>query len=190
MGADLVARCARRGSRLAPNPKDAYLAFAAAAAVLQFVEHGGVERATNDAGNSLEPSGCRRHRWEPFPLHEAARASPGTVVVTCCRSEHFIALDPAAARVLEIARPLGPTGEPVAEPKRSNPNRSSKPPINPRTDPVGAANARDSRARPHARRSLLGLLDTCATRGGSRLMKASLLQPLSCLLYTSDAADE
>ena len=179
VGADLVARCARRGSRLAPNPKDAYLAFAAAAAVLQFVEHGGVERATNDAENSLEPLvGRRRHRWEPFPLHEAARASPGTVVVTCCRNEHFIALDPAAARVLEIARPLGPTGEPVAEPKRSNPNRSSKPPINPRTDPVGAANARDSRARPHARRSLLGLLDTCATRGGSRLMKASLLQPL------------
>ena len=174
VGADLVARCARRGSRLAPNPKDAYLAFAAAAAVLQFVEHGGVERATNDAGNSLEPPGCRRHRWEPFPLHEAARASPGTVVVTCCRSEHFIALDPAAARVLEIARPLGPTGEPVSEPRRSNLNRSK--PINPRTDPVGAANARDAR-RPQ-RRSLLGLLDTCATRGGSRLMKASLLQPL------------
>ena len=32
VGADLVARCARRGSRLAPNPKDAYLAFAAALA--------------------------------------------------------------------------------------------------------------------------------------------------------------
>jgi len=179
VGADLVARCARRGSRLAPNPKDAYLAFAAAAAVLQFVEHGGVERATNDADDSSEPLERRRRRWEPFPLHEAARASPGTVVVTCCRSEHFIALDPAAARALEIARPLGPGGEPVSEPRRSNLNRQINPPINPRTDPVGAANARDSDSRhPRRRRSLLGLLDTCATRGGSRLMKASLLQPL------------
>ena len=122
MGADLVAQCARRGSRLAPNPKDAYLAFAAASAVLQFVEHGGVSRPTHDTAAS-----ALSHRFEPFPLHESTRASPGTVVVTCSRSEHFINLDPTTARVLEIATPLGPNGEPAREPTRGGQTLSSKP---------------------------------------------------------------
>ena len=124
MGADLVAQCARRGSRLAPNPKDAYLAFAAASAVLQFVEHGGVSRPTHDTAAS-----ALSHRFEPFPLHESTRASPGTVVVTCSRSEHFINLDPATARVLEIATPLGPNGEPAREPTRGGQTLSSKPAV-------------------------------------------------------------
>ena len=124
MGADLVAQCARRGSRLAPNPKDAYLAFAAASAVLQFVEHGGVSRPNHDTTAS-----ALSHRFEPFPLHESTRASPGTVVVTCSRSEHFINLDPATARVLEIATPLGPNGEPAREPTRGGQTLSSKPAV-------------------------------------------------------------
>ena len=124
VGADLVAQCARRGSRLAPNPKDAYLAFAAASAVLQFVEHGGVSRPNHDTTAS-----ALSHRFEPFPLHESTRASPGTVVVTCSRSEHFINLDPATARVLEIATPLGPNGEPAREPTRGGQTLSSKPAV-------------------------------------------------------------
>ena len=33
--------------------------------------------------------------------------SPGTVIVTCGRSEHFMTVDPTTARNLEIAAPLG-----------------------------------------------------------------------------------
>ena len=40
---------------------------------------------------------------------------PGTVIVTCGRSEHFMTVDPTTARNLEIAAPLGTRGEAVKE---------------------------------------------------------------------------
>jgi hypothetical protein len=36
---------------------------------------------------------------------------PGTVIVTCGRSEHFMTVDPTTARNLEIAAPWGTRGE-------------------------------------------------------------------------------
>jgi len=104
-----VTRCARVGSRLAANPRDVYLAFAAAAAVLAFVDAGGAAPAAAAAAAAVD-----RLRLSP-----GFDALLGTVTVTCARSEHFIAIDPATARCLEIAAPIGARGEAAREPSNA-----------------------------------------------------------------------
>jgi len=112
VGADLVSQCARPGSRLSANPRDMYLAFGAAAAVLQFVECGG-------GGSGSAGSGSSRGGSQSFnelaggamgagggSLEPPSVGCPGTVIVTCRRSEHFMTVDPTTARNLEIAAPL------------------------------------------------------------------------------------
>ena len=149
-GAELVSRCARRGSRLAQNPRDMYLAFGAAGAVLQFLD-----ADASALGSHASSLGA----WTP--------ACPGTVVVTCRRSDHFMTVDPATARALELVAPLGARGEPLRDPP-------------PGSKTIG-------------RRSLFSLLNTCVTKGGARLLKLSLLQPLrdhATIRARLDAVDE
>ena len=104
-----MTRCARVGSRLVANPRDVYLAFAAAAAVLAFVDAGGAAPAAAAAAAAVD---CLR-------LSPGFDALPGTVTVTCARSEHFISIDPATARCLEIAAPIGARGEAALEPSNA-----------------------------------------------------------------------
>ena len=154
-----MSRCARGGSTLPSNPRDAYLAFAAfsaCATVLGFFE---------------DPSSP-----------DARDPAPGAFVATVSRSEHFLHVDPAAARALELVAPLDELGEPSREP--------APPPIVPLA-PLAAPGAprpsgggRKSRsafaaaaAAAVGRRSLFGALNTCATKGGRRLLKLSLLRP-------------
>ena len=171
-GAEMVSKCARHGSRLAANPRDMYLAFGAAAAVLQFVSDGGSDKPRENHGRTAHvrrsSRGSDAFAWGVgqagggrggVSLDSTFVASPGTVNVTCSRSKHFLTLDADVARNLEIAAPLGPSGERLHEPSRGG--RGGK-----------------KGGRGTGRLSLFGLLNTCATKGGSRLLKASLLQPL------------
>ena len=153
-----MSRCARGGSTLPSNPRDAYLAFAAfsaCATVLGFFE---------------DPSSP-----------DARDPAPGAFVATVSRSEHFLHVDPAAARALELVAPLDELGEPSREP--------APPPIVPLAPlatpgaPRPSGGGRKSRSAFAAadaavgRRSLFGALNTCATKGGRRLLKLSLLRP-------------
>ena len=167
-GAELVTRCARVGSRLPANPRDMYLAFGAASAVLQFVEFGGGRAVTGTVaatGGGGGGDGTGTIHPPPLLLDPSSYVAcpPGTVIVTCGRSEHFMTVDPSTARNLEIAAPLGARGESVREPSVG---RSVG-----RTRGGGGGGGGGGR-------SLFGLLNTCVTKGGARLLKVSLLQPL------------
>jgi hypothetical protein len=167
-----VSRCARGGSTLPSNPRDAYLAFAAfsaCATVLGFFE------------NPSSP--------------DARDPAPGAFVATVTRSEHFLHVDPAAARALELVAPLDELGEPSREPAPPPivplAPLAAPPPIVPLAPlaapgtPRPSGGGRKSRsafaaaaaAAAVGRRSLFGALNTCATKGGRRLLKLSLLRP-------------
>jgi DNA mismatch repair protein MSH4 len=85
-----------------------YLAFAAAAAVLAFVDAGGAA-----------PAAAAAAAVDRLRLSPGFDALPGTVTVTCARSEHFISIAPATARCLEIGAPIGARGEAAREPSNA-----------------------------------------------------------------------